>query len=105
VEGTSRLFAGGWFRETHSFWQEPQGTASSAWQWLSINHRHLGGYLPKQLMIIYLLHTCDTFDYQYKLKVQEYKMDVKSKGNSIILSFKERQITIPLANIVAIEEQ
>ena len=56
-------------------------------------------------MIIHLINTCSAFAYGPKLIVSDYKIDPSSKANAIIVTYNDKQLTIPWANIVAIEEQ
>lgn len=55
-------------------------------------------------MIIHLIQTCSAFKYDFHLSVKSYEISSKLKGNAIILIYNERELTIPLSNIAAIEE-
>ena len=56
-------------------------------------------------MILYLTETCDAFNYEHRIVIQDYKSDPRSKGNSIIIEYLNNALSIPLANIVCIVEE
>jgi hypothetical protein len=55
-------------------------------------------------MIIHLIHPCSAFDYLTKIEVPKATSCKKLFNLAIIVSYKERKISIPLSNIAAIED-
>lgn len=53
-------------------------------------------------MMLYLSKTCSAVEYLDHFLIEDYKIDPKTKA-AIIITFKEKQIIIPLDNIICIE--
>ena len=53
-------------------------------------------------MRINLIKPCCDRDY---LVVEDFKIDQKTKGNAILVTYQNRELIIPLANISCIEEK
>jgi len=56
-------------------------------------------------MIIHLDRTCEVFNYKYAIHVENYQSDSKTKANSIIITLNDREVIIPLADIICIETE
>lgn len=56
-------------------------------------------------MIIHLDRTCETFNYKHEIHVKSYQSDSKTKANSIIITLNDREVIIPLANVLCIETE
>ena len=55
------------------------------------------------MITIYLKEQCDGSNYDKTLRVEEITYPTQYKGNAIRTAYRGRDITIPLSNILVIE--
>lgn len=56
------------------------------------------------MILIHIIHATSALDYEKIIRVESYKASTKHRGAAVIIRHHDRDITVPLSNISAIEE-